>query len=110
MIAEKLAVDPEIRIHVNAVEPHTHVLAFVQRRQREVLAIPARATHDVSGGRAAFAFNGVEWADANGFHARLVNTTVTAPIENAHCEHIGAVAPHEGGGNAIAPCDVDRKS
>ena len=37
MVAEQVAVDPHVRVHVNAVEPHRDALAGVRRCQREVL-------------------------------------------------------------------------
>ncbi len=73
-LAEQDAVQPDLGIHVNAVEDDLDAGVRAKRRQFEALAIPADATDGEAGGRAAGAAgiaqivvqSGIERADEAG--------------------------------------------
>jgi len=53
MVAERGAVQPEVAVHVNAIEDDLHLAVRRKRRGGETLAVPARAAHEPAGIAAA---------------------------------------------------------
>ena len=70
VIAQQRAVEPDVAVHVDAIEDDLHLAPRRHGGGREALAIPTRAAHEPAGIPAALARLGVERTDPDGGDGR----------------------------------------
>ncbi len=102
MIAQQSAVDPDVAVHVDAVEDDLHLAPGRNGGRREALAIPARASHEPAGVAAPLAQFGIERTDPRRHHGRSPQRVFSVRIDGPwrkvlHAEIVRQVEGAPGG-------------